>query len=348
MEFMILDYHDPLFSIIVLALFILTVFFANRWLETFKAKDEKRRISKFVKSFEIGKKEDGYKRILKGNENTAESLALLASIKSKSGEYEEAIKIYLSLLEVVQEKNSKIDIMTMLGRTYFKAGFMQRSKDILLEALELRPRNKEALHLLVVIYESLKAYPKALEVVSVLEELEEDVAKERELLELQKIINNAKLTNEKKIEEICSYYELNPHTFRVVYEFLGSFNLEKFWKYLKEEEIDFCIDILWSIPKEQVDFKRVENSSKLKEIYGAKGYLDGVESSSIFELNTLINLKNRSIADLGFEYVCSECGNTFPLNFHRCPSCQSVLSTSIEIILTETREDETLSSANFY
>ncbi len=349
MEFIVIDYKDPLFSIFVLGLVVVVVSFANRWLETFKSKDEKKKILKFVQNFNLGKNTENYKDILTGGAGAIESLAISASIRSKSGEYEEAIKIYLSILEVLTEKSKKIDIMTMLGKTYFKAGFMQRSKDILLQALKLQPRNKEALELLLIIHESLKNYTKALEVVAVLEELEVDISKEKGILEILQIINNATFTNEKKVSLLCEYYSHSPVFFRSIYEYLTVFDTKRFWEFLKEEEIEEVIDLIWNIPKEEVDFERVGKSRLLQEIYTAKGYINTVEDSKIFELNVLIHLKDdKKIANLEFEYPCSSCGNTFPIYFNRCPSCRSVMTAGLDPVLEECKEGKNISSAGFY
>ncbi|MCV6607870.1 MAG: hypothetical protein OIF32_06640 [Campylobacterales bacterium] len=349
MEFIIFDYEDPLFSIFVLGLVVVIVSFANRWFETFKNKDEKRKISKFVKNFNLGKDTNNYKKILEGGTEAVETLALSATIRSKAGEYEEAIKIYLSLLDILTDKNAKIDIMTMLGKTYFKAGFMQRSKDILLKALQLKPRNKDALQLLLIVYENLKNYTKALEVVAVLEELDVDVSNEKGILEILQITNNATLTSEKKSEQLLKYYEINPQFFRQVYEYLAVFETERFWQLLKDEEIDGVLDLLWNMEKDSIDFERVKKTPVLVEIYTAKDYISDAKKSSIFEVNTLIKLKEeKSIATLGFEYPCENCGNTFPMYFNRCPSCREVMTSSLDTVLEEARSESEFASAGFY
>lgn len=349
MEFMIIDYKDPLFSIFVLGLVIVVVSFANRWFETFKNKSETRKISKFVKNFNLGAKTGQYKKILEGGVEAAQTLALSATTRSKSGEHEEAIKIYLALLDILSEKESKTEIMTMLGKTYYKAGFMQRSKEILLEALKLKPRDKEALKLLLIIYESLKNYSKALEVVDTLEEMDADVADERGVLEILKIINDPAKTHEKKSAQLAEYYSHSPKYFRQIYEFLSVFDVKKFWDYLKEEEIAESMDILWNMRKEDLDMEKVSASARLKEIYTAKGYINEADSSDIFELNVLINLKEKKeIAGLSFEYSCDECGNSFPMHFNRCPSCRKILTRSLDINLEEAKQESEFSSAGFF
>ncbi|MGP1561814.1 MAG: hypothetical protein ACTTIC_06975 [Helicobacteraceae bacterium] len=349
MEFIILNYRHPFFSIAVFFVLILTVILSNKIFEKIKASKQNRKIANFIKSFELSKKTADYKEFLLNKEQKTSSLALLASLKSRQGEYEEAIRIYLDLLEVLIDKQSKVEIMIMLGQTYFKAGFMQRSKYILLEALKLSTRNTQALHLLLVIYENLKDYVKAADVVDVLEENGENVEKQRAATKILAVINNPQLTNDKKTAQIIAHLKQDASISRIAYEYLSSFSPADFWQNLKEEQVLELIDILWGFEKESVDFGIVEKFPALKEIYAAKGYLESPVRSRVFALDMLMDPSARQKADLKFEYFCKDCGNTFPLSFYRCPMCHSLFSMGINTDLAprgQARASD--SSAGFY
>jgi len=349
MNFIILNYRDPLFSVLVLVFLVITVAVANKIIEKIKANKQKRKITSFIKSFEIGKKTAAYKDFLLDKEQKTSSLALLASLKSRQGEYEEAIRIYLDLLEILIDKQSKIEIMVMLGQTYFKVGFLQRSKTILLEAIKLIPRNKKALYLLLVIYENLKDYKKANEVIDVLAEIGENMQKQKSAAKILEIINNPKLSNDKKTLGVVECLKQDKNIERLAFEYLSSFATEDFWKNIKEEQVLDLIDILWNFEKSSIDFSMVENSMLLQEIYSAKGYINTADKSEIFELDLILNLKDKQKAELKFEYLCTECNNNFPLAFYRCPMCQAIFSSSINLSLIKPQnKEQNGSSAGFY
>lgn len=348
MNFMLIDYTDPLFSIVIFLLVILTVFFANRFLEKFKIKAQKRHIVSFAKSFAFSKRSKDYKGIINAKHSMEESLLLQATLCQKRGQYEEAIKIYLPLLESVKAKKTKIDIMVKLGKTYLKAGFMQRSKDILIEALSIVARNKEALSLLLIIYEGLKEYNSCKDVLISLNEIGENTSKEEVIIDVLSTINNAKLTNDKKASSLVQIYKKNPFVYTIVYDFLSSFASDVFWEILNDEQIPSCIDILWNIPKDDLSQERIEKSQTLKEIYTAKNYYNFATKSDIFELDVLIALEDKNKADLNFEYVCDECANGFPTRFYRCPICHKVLTQTLSFSLVAKNTPYNDASAGFY
>ena len=71
--------------------------------------------------------------------------------------------------------------MYLLGKTYFKAGFLERAKKLFLIILKESPRSPDVLKYLLLIYEQLKLYSKALEVIEPLEELKVEVTAQKKL-----------------------------------------------------------------------------------------------------------------------------------------------------------------------
>ena len=96
--------------------------------------------------------------------------------------YEVITEIEADLVQKQAEFRYRIEILSMLGKTYHKAGFLHRSRDILKESLKLKARNPEVLKILLVILERLKEYNDAVDVLDALEELGESVTLERSFL----------------------------------------------------------------------------------------------------------------------------------------------------------------------
>ena len=79
---------------------------------------------------------DDYIHLYKTYNLPFDSIILLASTFLKQGNYNKAISVYLALLNVVENKVQKEELLELLGSTYFKGGFLQRSKDIFLKILK--------------------------------------------------------------------------------------------------------------------------------------------------------------------------------------------------------------------
>ena len=95
-----------------------------------------------------------------------------------NSDFEKSLDIYNELLKVDDGSNT-IELMYLLGRTYFKAGFLERAKQIFLNILKNNPRTPEALKYLLLVYEYMRDYKSAFEVLEPLDELEQ---KERQYI----------------------------------------------------------------------------------------------------------------------------------------------------------------------
>ncbi len=138
----------------------------------YKEKKARREYRKLYKRFELGKlKEDDYVHLYTTYNLPFDSIILLASTFLHKGDFNKAITVYLALLEHVTDRVKKEELLELLGTTYFKGGFLQRSKDIFLKILKFSPRNRQALTYLLLVYEKLKEYDKAKEVIESLDEL---------------------------------------------------------------------------------------------------------------------------------------------------------------------------------
>ena len=339
-------YRDPLFGIIVLFAIVFIISFANYWWGVFKKSEEKQSIEKFVKKFEIVTDENEYKKLVEDASIPLESLALLAHAYAKSGDYEKAINIYLVTLKRVKGREEKQYLLSTLGKVYFKAGFLHRSAEVFLESLRLHPRNEESLKYLTVAYEQLQEYTKAEEVLDSLEELGAKVKLQRTYLKALEILKESNIKESEREERFLALCEKAPFLRRKLCEF----KIEKrhkiepaFFAQLPYAEM---IDLLWYMDPLAYDIATSEDAL-VKGIAMARGMRDFEEPSEEvpFAFDTLARLKAMkfSKAEIGFEYVCGECKQIFPMHFYRCPQCQSIHTVSIQANLIKGDHEENIS-----
>lgn len=347
MDFLFIEYRDPLFSIIMLLLVVFVVSYANYLWGVFRKKDGEKRLGRFLQGFQPGKKSEEYKEVLYTRPDSLHSLALLASVYSRSGEYDEAVRIYLALLDFCRDKEEKTELMFRLGKTYYKAGFLQRSREILLQALERKARNPEALELLAVIGQRMKKYDEAAEALAALQEMGRDTSRERAALEGLKIVEGAP---EGKTEKLLALYREHPFLERMVFETLFATDRKAAWENLPQEGLENLIDLFWQLDRKQVEMERAERIPFLAQLYTAKGWSESAQDSPVFELDVLIKMgKARESADLGFEYACEKCRSLFPLPFVRCPSCMAAGTVRVQPVLAKKNLGGAVEeSANFY
>lgn len=179
MDFFFVEYRDPMFGLLVLVALVLVVAVLHYAWRTLSSKSQKKGLEGFIKKFDIA---DEHKDLLRASSLSLENLHFLAGIFTKSGEFEKAIQIYLIALEKIKDKGEQEAIFYDLAEVYFRAGFLQRSVEVLLNALNLRPRNEKALKLLKIVYLRLKRYDEVLQSLDALFELGCEVSKEREFI----------------------------------------------------------------------------------------------------------------------------------------------------------------------
>ncbi|RUM66018.1 MAG: hypothetical protein DSZ05_05090 [Sulfurospirillum sp.] len=337
MDIFSIDYRDPIYGVILLvAIVVIVSFFSYSW-GFFKKREEESSVNKFLTKFHQYDGFSEYKEVIQKKQLPIESSVLMALTFEKGGEYQKAIEIYQAILQGNRDKIVKKDILTLLGKTYYKAGFLERSRDILLTALKIYPRNEEALTYLIVIYDNLRMYDKAIEVLDTLQEFDIDVKEKKLYFQILRVLHDKSLKEEKKIQKLREIGLENKIVQRKLYEFLKSNNLPLTYDLLKNFDFQNIIDLIWETRYDRLDDRLIESNSLLSEIYTAKGDVTLADSSTHFVLNILIKLvkaEDKS-ADISFDYTCSNCKNTFPLYFYRCPQCQNIGSTLISTKLTK-------------
>lgn len=333
MDSIFLEYRDPLFGVIVFFALIFIVSFLTHSFSSYKEKRAREDYRKLLKRFEIGKlEEQDYVHLYKTYNLPFDSILLLTSTFIHKGNYNKAISVYLSLLDIVTDRVKKEEILELLGSTYFKGGFMQRSRDIYLRILKFSPRNKNALTHLLLINEKLKEYKKAKEIIDCLDEIGEDTKKEKFFIETLTIINDPLESFDKKSEEIYKIFKENPQIQRVAANYFLRYNKDFFWKHVDEFEVEKLTDLLWYLNFDDIDFEKVSKNKFLNELYNAKGYLNSLKHSDDFVFDILIALnthEHKVRATVDFEFICKSCKHLHPMYDNRCPHCHSILSFEV-------------------
>lgn len=339
MDSLVLEYRDPLFGIIVLFTLIFFISFITYSFGLYKEKRARRDYRKLLKRFEIGKlKEEDYVHLYKTYNLPFDSILLLASTFLHKGDYNKATSVYLALLEHVTDRVKKEEVLELLGTTYFKGGFMQRSREIFLRILKFSPRNIKALKHLLIINEKLKEYTQAEEIVECLDELGVDTNKDKKYIKALIIINNPIESFEKKGDKLFKLFKETPLIERLVVQYLIQYNKEFFWKHIEEFDLKKIVDILWYLNFDDIDFDKVANNDFLNELYSAKGYLTTVKHSDDFVFDVLIALnghEHKTAAAVDFEFICTSCKHTHPIFDNRCPRCHDILSFDVKYYLVK-------------
>ena len=339
MDNIALEYRDPLFGIILIVALIFLISFFTYYYSIYKEKNARKDYRKLSKRFELGKlKEEDYVHLYKTYNLPFDSILLLASSFLHKGDYNKAISVYLTLLEHVNDRVKKEELLELLGTTYFKGGFLQRSKEIFLRILKFSPRNKNALLYLLLINEKLKDFKKAKEITFCLEELDKDMARDKIYLDSLIIINDSILSYERRTELLYEIFKENKIIERIFASFLIQFNKSFFWEHIREFDCTKFMDVMWYLNINDVNLEKVLENEFLIELYNAKGYLNTLKHSKDFDLDILIliNKHEHNInATLDFEFICSSCKHSYPMFDTRCPHCHSILTYSIKHHLTK-------------
>ena len=344
MDNIVLEYRDPLFGLIILVALIFLISFFTYSYGLYKERTARRDYRKLSKRFELGKlKEEDYVHLYKTYNLPFDSILLLASSFLHNGNYTKAISVYLALLEHVKDRVKKEEILELLGTTYFKSGFLQRSKDIFLRILKFSPRNKKALNFLLIIHEKLNEFEQAKEVSYCLEELNENMKRNLSYLNCLIIINDPVKSYEQRSVKLYEIFQKEKYIQRLFAEFLLQFNKPFFWNHINEFDTKYFMDLMWFLNFEDIDFDSIKDNKFLNELYTAKGYLDTIKHSDDFVFDILIALnkhEHKINATLNFEFICSSCKNIHPIYDKRCPHCHNILTFNVKHNLAKEYNEE--------
>ncbi len=334
MDMFYIGFRDPLFSVIIFFTIIFVITFFSYWWGRYRRKEDSSHLDKFLQQFRTLPTKNELKVFISKGELSEKSWLLLAASYSKNGDYEKSIEIYNEILNVTANENI-YETMFLLGKTYFKAGFLERSKQIFLEILKFNPRTPQALHYLLLVYEYMRDYKAALDVLEPLDELNEDILLDKVYLTALALVNDMKLSQQEKAEKLLALYKESQKLSYMVFEYLFRVDPAMAWENFNLDDAELLTEVLWRVDSKDLNLDIISKSNYLKELYSARGDITLASKSSIFELDVLIGLQGRSIATLSFEYVCNNCKGTYPFAFNRCSSCHTIDSAMVEYGLSK-------------
>lgn len=335
MNTIFIQFRDPLFGIILFFVIIFIVALFSYWWGRFKAREDYRHLDKFLRKFRSPPSSLELKKLISSSAVSVDSWLLLANSYSKNGEYDKSIEIYHELLSKKENLTNKKELMFLLGQTYFKAGFLERSKSIFLEILKSSPRTPQALKYLLLVYEYLKEYDMALEVLEPLEILGYDTKKDRAYLDCLITLGDFSLSAQQKANKLIDIYKQGQEVAYLTFEYLFKYFPKLAWENLDFSQIDRLCDLFWNLDKHMVDFDIISTDKYLRELFSAKGYVSLEQNSSVFEYDVLIHLHKSSYdkAKISFEYMCGHCKHIFPFSFNRCSNCHAIDTVTPQPVL---------------
>ncbi len=344
-SFFVEFYKDPLFSIIIILSIIILVALADYTRNRFKLKEKEDSLKAMADNLNFYEFDKNLNDAINFSKTPQETLIFIAKIYVQSGNFDDAIKIYLAILDKISELKAKIEIFELLGIAYYKAGFMQRAKGIFIEILKNNPRNTNALTLLMQTYETLGEYSNALDVVSCLEEVESGATKMdkaklanvKNYIKMLVLINDSLMNLSLKEREILK--AMTQSTKKLALQYFLQHNIKRFWEIvMSEKNLHNYIDLLWNIQEKNMpEVEAIKSHKQIADIYRAKGLISDDCECEIFELELLriVRKDSHKKADLGFKYRCDFCQGIFPFESHRCPNCAEVGGSSVVLEILE-------------
>ena len=314
-----MNYRDPLFSVIIFFLIILsavvlTLFFGK--------------IKEYLKQKEIEKLMQNFEYFSEDLNNPLNALLLLADAYEKEGNYEKAIEIFL----LIQKDYPSNKNLLKIAKCYFKAGFLQKSHNIVEKILKTHPRNKEALKLLILIDEKFNNLKEIIDILEIFEELEVSLPKEKANAMIKLFLKNGC-----NIEEFCNgvkdfgdIYKKYPFVKREYLNYLFRISPKKAYEIVDVYE---HLDLYWYRDD-------IPDNEKFCNVLAAKKLAECIKKAP-FEIEVLKNL-DKNIAEPEFEYICNNCKKTFPLYSSRCPKCGELFTQKLLIRLMEKKEVENI------
>jgi lipopolysaccharide assembly protein B len=337
-----IEFRDPLFGVVVFFILLFILSFLSYWWGRYKASREHRDLESFLGKFESLSDGEKLAEQVETNSLSSESWLLLAQSFEHQGNYEKSVEIYHALLSKNRDPIFQKDALLLMGKSFFKAGFLERSRQSFLQVLQKHPRTPPALHFLILIYEQLQQYDKALEVMESLMELSPDTISEKLYLECRILIGDHRISIDDKAQKLIELYVSHHKLGYMVFEWLFTNRAKLAWHHFDQSLSHRLSDVLWRLEDENLDLDIIASNTYLRELFSAKGSLHLAEGSSVFELDTLIALRRcgEGKATLQFEYTCDKCNTISFLPFHRCPHCHAIDSVNVLMNLSKERFEE--------
>ena len=332
METFLPAYNDPLFSLLMIVFIAFIVALSSYLFEQYHKQKEEGKLLRFLEGFDatecsLESEEMPYE------EHMLKPLSLLATAFEKSGEYPKAISLYLYLIKHTQSKQNRNTLMQRLAHTYLYAGFLERACQLYLEILRKNPKNIPVLHSLCIVYERMHQFEKAKEVLLPLEVLHQEVSSLHAFLAFLSLHAQQHTSPQACSQQLLTLLQKEPRLYVHIMPLLFKLSPKEAWRVLDMSRIDEILDILWFLPKSQLDFAIITQNSVLSTLYYLKGVTKtpSLESGHfLLDLLALQKREGKAEAELCFTYLCQQCKQHFPMRFHRCPNCMAIYSIKVE------------------
>ncbi|MDP1784397.1 MAG: tetratricopeptide repeat protein [Sulfuricurvum sp.] len=335
-------FRDPLFGIILFFLLLFVISFMSYWWGRYKASRTHRTLESFLGNFDESSDPTPIASQIHNNTLNNESWLLLASAFELQGNYEKSVEIYLAVLTKYSDPLFQKEVLLLLGKTYFKAGFLERARVSFVQVLQNHPRTPMALHYLILVYEQLQQFDQALEVSESLLELQPQSHSIQTYLQCRLILVNPRLRVDERCEQLASIYQETHSMGYLIFEYLFTHRPPLGWEIFDHGLAHRLSDIFWRMGEENLDLAIISRNAYLCELFTAKGAVELAQNSSVFELDTLIALRKCGItkATLQFDYACGECKQISFFPFHRCPHCHTIDTVNPILTLSKERFEE--------
>lgn len=342
MDTFYIEFRDPLFGIIVFFVLLFLLSFLSYWWGRYKSVREHRDLESFLGKFESLHDETRMAHQVQTNSLSNESWLMLAQSFEVQGNYEKSTEIYHALLAKHRDSVFQRDVLLLLGKAYFKAGFLERSRQTFLQILQNHPRTPQALEYLILLYELLQQYDKALEAMESLLEQKPEAISEKLYLECRALLCDYRIGTDEKAARLIELYKTHHQMGYLVFEWLFLHRPALAWSHFDQSLAPRLGDVLWRLGETNLDLDIISTNTYLRELFTARGSADLAIGSSLFELDTLIALRTCGIkkAALQFEYACDSCKQISFLAFHRCPHCHAIDTVQPIMNLIRERHEE--------
>jgi len=340
-------YDSPLFNILLMILVLLAVILVTYGWSRYMQQRHKSQLMEFLERFDSNQCVLEDADAIPYDESMSKPLLLLAKAFETSGEYHKSISIYLYLIR----QDDSGELLEQLGKTYLRAGFLERAESIFLQILSREPRNIPVLYRLGAVYELMQSYEKAIETLEPLEALGEEVGMLRAFWEFEKLQHDTALSTEQKIAALLGIHQTQPELYRLTIAALFHLSDKIGWQHLQKERLRESLDLLWYLPSSQLDFAIIRSDNGLTKIYAARGDITPVDadlleqSSGMASIDILVAARHagEQRGDISFSYLCDACKQSFPFAFKRCPHCLAINSAQLEEqIAKDEKADHTL------
>jgi len=338
MESFLPDYRDPVFSIAIILLTALAISMAAYGWNIYRQEKLKKSLFGFIDRFDLAECTLDSEN-MPFDESMAGPLTMLAKAFEQSGEYTKTINICLYLIRHTNDD----ELLIYLGRVYLRAGLLHRAEDIFLEIISRHPRRKDLLIQLELLFETMHDYEGAREALAALEAQGEETSALESYLVLREIMDDEKITPDRKGEMLYRLLEDTPSLYRFVIQRLFGLDRELAWSVYRDDEMEKIMDILWYLPYSQLHLDIISRNKRAEALYYARGDLERCEKrSGVFAIDTVCAARRCGFdeADLAFSYLCRECKKSFPISFERCPECMALNSIEVEVSIAKKRDEK--------